>query len=123
MGWRVGSRTWLDFTLAERAQVEASAGCDWWELDPCRVLAHAVAVLELDRPTFEVLRLTVGDVGELFADCDDDLPTEYDNRLPVESPRLEHDRWVVWGASRGWPPDVTERQTMRNLRLLADADE
>lgn len=124
MGWRLRSRTQLDFTLAEMRTVEDAAGLSWWLLDPCAVLGHARAVLALEMTNREVDALPLGELGQLFQSVDgDDLPNEFEDGMPVDGERLRHDRWVVWAAySFRWPPDVTERQTERNLQLLAAAD-
>lgn len=101
-------------------QVEAVTGASWWRLDPCNDLGHARAVLGLSLSPAEVGAVTVGELDQMFADAEDDLPSEYDNGIPADG--RPHDQWVVWCAYRfRWPPDVTERQTYRNLKMLNEA--
>lgn len=118
MGWRLDGRSHLDFTVEEMERVTATLGVPWHHVDPFRSLTDAHALLSLDRDADAV---TLGDLEALVAPFDgDDLPTEFADGIPVDGRPM--DPWIVWAAFKfGWPPDVTRRQTLRDLRLLNES--
>lgn len=77
------------------------------------IAAVAQECLHLDPDT-----TTVAEAFDLLS-CDT-APTEWDEGMPVDGALA--DRYIVAFAIRfNWPPDVTRRQSLRDLRMLAEA--
>lgn len=52
---------------------------------------------------------------------DDDLPRTYRDGMPVSGGRFGDPYVVAFAMRFNWPPDVTRRQSLRDLRMLAEA--
>lgn len=117
-------------TLDELDELEVECGRSFYALaapTTATELAEAlVAVASREMPREEaeaqVKALTVRDLDRVSLDFVNDLPSMFDGYLPDIGGRTA-DQYVCLfaGPPWGWPPDVTRRQRLRDLRLLADA--
>lgn len=117
--------SFLDLTLADLDRIEQAVGS---QLDPAKGMtakamrAVLVSAMSKSAPVAEAERIvggmSVSEAAEAVATAD--LPAYYEGGLPVGG-RTADVFVVACAKAFQWPPDVTRRQTLRDLRLVLDS--
>lgn len=116
-----------DLTLEEAQRIEDELDVPWAQIVTLTsiryVLAIATTLLARDRPLevaeVEAKALTVSDPKASIPT--DDMPDYYENSMPKGGRSLDSYICAFGLPPFHWPPDVTRRQTFRDLHMISEA--